>query len=192
MGFDYEKKCFTHDNHEMLPVQVATLIGELEPNDIRYTNYENVWVDNSRSRKVWIDLNGEAYTFDQVTQILDDEERFDFDDPDMITEFVRVINTHDGMIVDYSAYDYLSWESVLDKFIRRGNPVDDNGPAFVKKAPVVHCIFNMQELELVEDLLAESYNLVLDDSEYQYLTEIQDNLSMLELDGAEDDPEDSD
>lgn len=192
MGFDYEKKCFTADNHEMLPAQVATLVGDLEPNDVRYTDYENIWPDYSRRRKVWIDLNSEAYTFDEVAQILDDEERFDVDDPDIITGFVRIINTHDGIVVDYSAYDYLSWELVLDKFIRRGNPVDDGGPAFVKKAPVIHCIFNKQELELAEGPLAESYNIVLDDSEYQYLLEIQDNISMLEFDSTDDDPEDTD
>jgi hypothetical protein len=151
MGFDPENKRFTPSNHEMLPIQVAQLVGELTPGDVCFVANEEIWADRTPGRKTWINAYAFAYTDSQVIELGETDASI----------YARVMCVNEGLIVDFSHIDKYAWGEICQKMPRNAWPTEEDlARQRLKPLPVIHMMFNRQELELTEAILANSYNIV--------------------------------
>jgi hypothetical protein len=156
MGFDFENGRFTPEHAEVLPAQTVTLIGELEPGDIYYIPSEAVWVSNE-DRKLWINGSSPAYSAKDLCDL------GEFGD---IRDYARIVCINEGLIVDFSHLAQYSWFTLEERWERSGGPRESQlFEGTMKPLPVIHIVHNLEELELIEPVLEQQYNIVLQGSE---------------------------
>lgn len=179
MGLDYEKDRFTSEPHIMLPIQVARLAFELEPGDSTVVRNDAVWVDRTYNRDIWIDGYTEALSDDQV--ISNGES-----DPYM---YARLHCVRKGLVLNNSHLELRSWSWDKGIYLRRELHDDRD----VLPMPIIHCIFNGDELDLARRALKKNgiklnkLNTIpdlmqaIDDA-----VEIDDDIAIEEADGEDD------
>lgn len=182
MGFDYEKGEFTSESYAMLPAQVARLVFELDPGDSAIVRTDSVWVDNSYDKETWINGYAEALCDNQV--IANGES-----DPEI---YARLHCVKNGLVLDNSHLNQRFWG--WDNNLYHRQDQDENSKVF--PLPVIHCIFNSDELEIVRPALIkngiELNNLLsitqmmeaIDDAE-----DLEDDIPLEEADGDNDEKE---
>ncbi len=141
MGFNYELGKFTPEPHNMLPVQVSRLVSDLEPGDSAIVAEEAVWVDRTSERETWIDGNEDALTDNQVIALGNPEPR----------DYSRIHRVKRGLVLDNSHLELRSWDHTHGLYLRRDYEEDE-----VYLMPIIHCVFNSDELGLIKRALKKN------------------------------------
>lgn len=141
MGFNYEIGKFTPEPHNMLPAQVSRLVSDLEPGDSAIVAEEAVWVDRTPERETWIDGNEDALTDDQVIALGNPDPR----------DYSRIHRVKHGLVLDNSHLELRSWDHTNGLYLRRDYQEDE-----VYLMPIIHCVFNSDELGLIKRALRKN------------------------------------
>lgn len=155
MSYDFEKKVFDEANHELLSAQVNSELRDMEPGDIAYLGVGELVAD--KQRRLWVNQSARIWTYEEVYEEISGHG----------IELARVICINEGIIADVSHYDHYDYSTPEERFDRMRVEAFSSPDIDVDVAPrpVVYYAANKEELEKIEEILAESYNIVLKGSE---------------------------
>jgi hypothetical protein len=150
MGYDYERNQFTPDTHEMLEAQLMPLAEEMEPGDVCFVEENDIIIDDSSSKAMWIDRYARILTEEDVSDGLLDACMNEEDLP----LYVRLIRVNQGLVADYSHLDQRVWAGAENRFARLDAPRVRRHPEDF--LPIIYAVFNESELEVIAPALADN------------------------------------
>jgi hypothetical protein len=171
MGFNPETQSFTPDNHELLPVQAIEYIYDMQPGDVRYVYGQSLLFERKPNHPVWINEYADAFTADRLMDMGDKDSKM----------YARVIKVDEGIVVDVSHLHKYSWNEADEKIhpdVWPSKEIERN----VSLIPVIHTVWNKEELSLVTPAIESQYNINL------AFYDIEDVLAAIE--GEDDDDDD--
>lgn len=161
MGFDPNKQIFTAEAYKSYEEHRMPIIGEMQPGQVAFIDTKDVKLDGQGDHFVYI--YGNVYNDDDVIEV-------GTEDQDGEIEFARIICIEAGFMIDYSERDQVNWELVSERHNRADAFLVDERPQ--DYLPVVMSINNEEELEYYSDILYDSYNIDLDDTDLGELIDV--------------------